>query len=97
MAALYEGIVPTAVQLSLIVPFACLVLFRKFLVAKLKDLVSQNLHVGDHRIISNCSPPNFHDRSSFAIATQSNILKITLPCPHADTSGRMGKATPQNS
>lgn len=97
MASLYQGIVPTGVQLSLIVPFFCLILFRKFLVAKFKDLVSQNLHVGDHRIISNGSPPNFHNRSSFAIATQSNILKITLPCPHAGTSGPMAKATPQNS
>jgi hypothetical protein len=97
MAVLYQNTVPTGVQLSLIVPFVFLILFGKFLVAKLQVLVSQTLHVGDHHIFVYRPPSDFQDSSSFAIATRSSILKITRLCPHADTSGPMAKATLLNS
>jgi hypothetical protein len=97
MATLYENTVPTGAQLSLIIPFVFLILFGKFLVTKLQDLVSQTLHVGDHHIIVNRPPPDFQDRSSFAIGTRSSILKVKHLCPHADTSGLTAKVTPPNS
>jgi hypothetical protein len=96
MAALYEGVMSIGVQLWIIVSVVILILFRKFLVAKTKNLVSRTLHVGNLIITANCPPPNSHDRYSFAIAIQSCMLKIILPCPRADTSGPMAKAIQPN-